>query len=89
MKKDRFHLDGYLDGFVQISVNNDGKKHLVRATPRRNLGIVNQLLKIDDKKTRAAMMPVEGKLISFTISQTEARQLATEIAGLMKWKSGA
>lgn len=86
MEKHRFHLDGLIDGFVQITVLGDGMKHQVRVTPRKMLGIVAQLEKVDDKQVRTVLMPVNGTMMPFKISQAEARQLVAEIDVLMKWK---
>ena len=84
-QQNRFQLDGLVDGFVQVTVVDEGVKLLVRAAPRKMLGIVSQLKKIDDKTVRTVTMPVNETMTSFTISHAEARQLASEIEVLMKW----
>lgn len=81
----RFQLDGLIDGFVQVTVISDGVKRQVRVTPRKMLGIVPELKKIDDKTVRTVTMPVNETMPSFTISHAEARQLVSEIEALMKW----
>ena len=84
--QNRFQLDGLVNGFVQLTIIDDGFKRLVRVTPRKMLGIVSQLKKIDDKTARTVLIPVKETLSPIKISHTEARQLVAEIDGLMKWQ---
>ena len=86
LKKDRFQLDGLVDGFVRLTVFDDGAKHQVRVTPRKMLGIVSQLEKVDDKHVCTVLLPVKETLSPIKISNAEARQLVSEIDVLMKWK---
>lgn len=82
----RFQLDGLIDGFVQVTFVDDGLKNQIRVTPRKMLGVVAQLQKVDDKNIRTVSLSVEGFNKQFKISQAEARKLASEVNELMKWK---
>ncbi len=84
--QNRFHLDGLIDGFVQITVIDDGFRHQFKITPRKMLGIVAQLAKVDDKQVCMVLLPVHDSSTSFKISRAEAKQLAAEINQLFKWK---
>jgi len=84
--QNRFQLDGLIDGFVQLTVVDDGFKHRVRVTPRKVLGIVAQLAKVDDKQVCTVLLPINGTVSPVKINQAEARQLVAEIDVLMKWK---
>jgi hypothetical protein len=84
--KNRFQIDGLVDGLVQMTVVDDGFKQQIKVTPRKMLGIVAQLEKVNDKQVCTFLLPINGTVSPVKINQAEARQLVAETDVLMKWK---